>query len=216
MPVRRPQRGFQERDGEEPARRGAARAPASAEEPSEDIRRLGEALKARTEDVLDRTRARTRARASGQVLGADARESFERICTTSTVAVSEWMAGGDPEVARRAGREAWHIFGQLAAQRAAPLDEATRRCMYWRDAASEVLRESAVQLGVSSEALSQALAMVQVGLDISLVRMCENSETERQRTDEELARRQDELERRQQELAFMATHDALTGLPNRT
>jgi diguanylate cyclase (GGDEF)-like protein len=88
--------------------------------------------------------------------------------------------------------------------------------MYWRDAASDVLRESAAELGVSQEALSKALAMVQLGLDVSLVRMCENSETERQRTDEELARRQEELERRQEELAFMATHDALTGLPNRT
>ena len=34
-------------------------------------------------------------------------------------------------------------------------------------------------------------------------------DTERQRKDEELARREEEL-------AFMATHDALTGLPNRT
>jgi diguanylate cyclase (GGDEF)-like protein len=39
--------------------------------------------------------------------------------------------------------------------------------------------------------------------------MCECFETERRKTDEELARRQ-------QELAFMATHDVLTGLPNRT
>jgi len=188
--------------------------PATAVQPAEDLRRLGEALRANTEDVLDRTRARTKA--SGQALDAPVRESFEQICTTSTLAVAEWMAGGNPEVARKAGREVWHIFGQLAAQRAAPLDEVTRRCMYWRDAACEVLRECAGRLVVSPEALSQAQAMVQLGLDVSLIRMCENSETERQRADEELARRQDELARRQEELAFMATHDALTGLPNRT
>ncbi len=188
--------------------------PAPVEQPQEDIRRLGEALSARTEDVVDRTRSRTRV--SGQALDATVRESFERICTTSTIAVAKWMVGGDPDVSRKARREAGQIFGHLAAQRAAPLNEVTKRGMYWRDAVSEVLRESAAELGVSSQALSHALAVVQFGLDVSLLRMCENSETERQRTDEELEQRQEELERRQEELAFMATHDALTGLPNRT
>jgi diguanylate cyclase (GGDEF)-like protein len=188
--------------------------PATAAQPGEDLRRLGEALRSSSEAVLIRTRARTKA--SGQAVDASVRERFEQICTTSTLAVAEWMAGGDPEVARKAGREVWHIFGQLAAQRAAPLDEVTKRCMYWRDAACDVLSECAGRLVVSPQALSQAQAMVQLGLDVSLIRMCENSETERQRADEELARRQEELARRQEELAFMATHDALTGLPNRT
>jgi diguanylate cyclase (GGDEF)-like protein len=188
--------------------------PASPGQPAADVRRLGEALRACTEDVLERTRARTKV--SGLALEDPVREQFEQICETSTLAVAEWMADGNPEVARKAGREVWHIFGQLAAQRAAPLDEVTKRCMYWRDAACEVLRECAGRLAVSPEATSQAQAMVQLGLDVSLIRMCENSETERQRSDEELARRQEELARRQEELAFMATHDAVTGLPNRT
>src|ERR1700681_591536 len=100
--------------------RAPAPAPAAQERPTEDVRRLGEALHARTDDVLDR--ARLRANGSGSVLDPKVRESFERICTSSTIAVAEWMAGGDPHVAHQAGREAWHIFGQLAAQRAAPLD----------------------------------------------------------------------------------------------
>ena len=45
--------------------------------------------------------------------------------------------------------------------------------------------------------------------DVTLVRLCEAFEGERGLIDDELARRQ-------QELVFMATHDALTGLPNRT
>ena len=51
--------------------------------------------------------------------------------------------------------------------------------------------------------------MVQLSLEFSLLRICECFEAERQRADEELARREEEL-------AFMATHDPLTGLPNRT
>jgi len=213
LPDMPPLQQSQQSSGED-ATLALAAEPASVEQPEEDVRRLGEALSARTEDVLERTRSRSRV--SGQALDATVRDSFERICTASTIAVAQWMVGRDPEVSRKARREAGHIFGQLAAQRAAPLNEVTKRGMYWRDAVSEVLREAAAELGVSSQALSLALAVVQYGLDVSLLRMCENSETERLRTDEELERRQEELERRQEELAFMATHDALTGLPNRT
>ena len=51
--------------------------------------------------------------------------------------------------------------------------------------------------------------MLEISLRLTLVQMCECFDAERQLADEE-------LDRRQQELAFMATHDALTGLPNRT
>jgi len=51
--------------------------------------------------------------------------------------------------------------------------------------------------------------MLQRSLNVTLVRMCESFEAERQSADQELGRRQEEL-------AFMATHDSLTGLPNRT
>jgi PleD family two-component response regulator len=51
--------------------------------------------------------------------------------------------------------------------------------------------------------------MLQLSLDVTVAGIYEQFEAERQRTDEELARRQEEL-------AFMATHDPLTELPNRT
>jgi diguanylate cyclase (GGDEF)-like protein len=172
-----------------------------------DLRRLGEALSGRTDDVVSAMSSRTEA--SGQILDTAVEDRFQRVGAVSTIAVARWLAGEGPEVAREVGQESWSIFGQLAAQRAAPLNEVTKRCLRWWNAAEDMVCELAVELQIPQDVCSQALAMLQRSLSVTLVRMCESFETERQRAD-------DELERRQQELAFMATHDALTGLPNRT
>jgi len=175
--------------------------------PSHEIRRLGEELQRRSQEVVrDVVR---RSVESGRTLDAIVEESFERVGAVSTVAVARWMAGEGADVARDLGQESWAIFGQLAAQRAAPLNELTKRCLRWRDAATHVATECAQELGLPPEALTEARHMLQRSLDVTLVRMCESFEAERQRAHEELSRRQEEL-------AFLATHDGLTGLPNRT
>jgi diguanylate cyclase (GGDEF)-like protein len=179
-----------------------------AGEPDRDVQRLGEALGARIEDVVARAAERGREHGSDLFVPAIV-ESFERIGRSSTTAVAKWMAGGKPEAGLKTGREAWHTYGQLAAQNAAPLNEVTKRCLRWRDAVIEVLHESADEQNVSLTALAAAASMVQRTLDVTLVRMCEAFEQER-------ARISDELTRRDEELVFMTTHDALTGLPNRT
>jgi diguanylate cyclase (GGDEF)-like protein len=173
---------------------------------ADDLRRLGEMLNAKTLDVVEEIVKRSN---GGRPLDPVVEENFRRVGAVSTVAVARWMAGDGEETARDVGREAWSIFGQLAAQRAAPLNEVTKRCLRWRDAASNVMEQGALELGVSEEALETAHRMLQRSLDVTLVRMCESFEGERQRALEELTRRQDEL-------AHLATHDALTGLPNRT
>ncbi len=173
----------------------------------DQLNRLGEELKERTEEVLSLTVERTRG--PGHEVDAVVQDSFERIGRNSTLAVARWIAGESMEVAIEAGRETWEIFGELAVHRAASLDEVTWRCFWWRNVMAEVMKESAVRLGVCPEALSEALNILQLSLEFSLLRMTECFESERRRTDEELARRDDEL-------AFLATHDALTGLPNRT
>src|ERR1035438_4988171 len=140
-------------------------------QPTDDLCRLGEALKARADDVL----ALTVERSAGQGHEVEplVQDSFERISTSSTIAVARWIAGEGLEVARQAGQETWEIFGELAAQRAASLNEVTRRSLFWRDSMADVLRGSATQLDVPAEVLSEALNIVQLSLEFSLVQMCE-------------------------------------------
>ena len=176
-------------------------------EPTAEVRLLGEQLYARRTEVVKRTLARSRE--SGAMLSAVVEERFERVGEVSTIAVARWMAGESPEAAIEVGQEVWQIFGALAAQRAAPLNEVTKRCWRWCDAVSEILRETASRLTVSQQALTQAFDMLEFILRLTVVQVCEFFDQERQIADEELARGQEAL-------AFMATHDSLTGLPNRT
>jgi diguanylate cyclase (GGDEF)-like protein len=190
---------------------GQGREPDAAAGPapdrSEEVRLLGEALSSRVDEVHERIVAR--AHESQDQLDAATRESFDKIGRASTAAVAMWMAGGNPEDGRETGRKAFETYGQVAAQRVASLNEVIKRCLRWRDEVGEVLKNSGAELEVSKQALARAKAMVQLTLDVTLVRVCEVFEAERRRTDDELARRQEELR-------FMATHDVLTELPNRT
>ncbi len=129
--------------GQEPSREDASQTPApgaaaSVPAPVEptlqapgDLERLGRAVQARAEDVLTLTVQRTAS--SGQAVDSLIQDSFERICAISTVAVARWIAGDGLEVTHPAARETGSIFGQLAAHRAASLQEVTRRCLLWRD-----------------------------------------------------------------------------------
>ena len=110
-------------------------------EPGADLSHLGEALKARAGDVLKLTVARTAG--AEHAVDTVVQESFERICTSSTIAVARWIAGEGMEVAIEAGQETWEIFGELAAHRAASLNEVTRRCFSWRNVMARGARASA-------------------------------------------------------------------------
>jgi diguanylate cyclase (GGDEF)-like protein len=177
-----------------------------AAESDEDLRLLGEQLRARADEVLERV---VQSSCRGPALAAPVRSGFERICIVATTSVAAWMAGEDPSAGRAAGRESWDLFGGFAARRAAPLNEVTKRCLRWRDGVHEVLGECAERLGTPPATLARARAMTQTTLDVTLVRVCETFENECAHPDQELASHREEL-------AFISTHDLLTGLPNRS
>ncbi len=121
--------------------------PAPDRHAEEELRLLGEALDERSGAVLQRTIARTHSEWGEEPEGSLVRTSFERICTLSTHAVAQWMSGVDPSATGPMGKESASIFGQLVAHRAIGLNEVTKRCLRWRDAASEEVSESAERLG---------------------------------------------------------------------
>ena len=100
------------------------------------------------------------------------------------------------------------MFGELAAQRALPLTEVIERCLHWHEAAQETVRAIASGLNAPAEVYEQAIRMLQDSLGVTLVQMGEAFESEQRRSDEQRTRREAEL-------AFAATHDPLTKLPNR-
>jgi len=173
----------------------------------QQVRLLGRLVHERAGQVLAGVVARTH-EAHGE-LDPPVDAQLERICRIATLTTADWMAGGRPEDGLEAANEAFELFGQLAAHRDAPLDEVTKRCLRWRDAVGDVLHEAAAETGCSEQALRRALAMTQTTLDVTLVRMCEVFEQERVQAAEE-------LHSRGEQLAYLATHDQLTGLPNRT
>jgi diguanylate cyclase (GGDEF)-like protein len=181
--------------------------PGSDARPAPEVMRLGTRLHERRDEVV--RRADLLNQAAAMQLDPSAHASVARLTAVSTEAVALWMAGEGEDVAREVGREAAAIFGQLAIQREAPLNEITKRALRWRDATREVLDEITEELGATADARRDAHRMLQRSLDVTLVRLCEAFESERSLIDGELARRQ-------QELVFTSTHDQLTGLPNRT
>ena len=167
---------------------------------------LGAALSVGVDEVVADLKDRTNR--SRFVLDEGIEDLFLAAASTCTAAFALWLSSGDPENARIEGRGATRIFGQLAARNDVPLNEVTKRCIRWHDAVAAKLSADAFQIGIE-EVLGRAHAMLQHSLHVTLVRMTEVFEMERQVEHGQLVARQEEVH-------FQACHDDLTGLPNRS
>ncbi len=192
-------------------------AQTQAQDPTADVQadlaHLAAALLARTDELIADVTARAQsssAREGAPALDGAVEGSFVRLGRSATIAVAQWLGGEPVDVASAAGDEFSQAFAILAACSDVPLGEVVRRCQYWRDACGLVLREASEPDGLADEqALSRAREAIQQSADRTIAQMSAIFDGERRRIKAELARRQ-------QELSFLATHDALTGLANRS
>ena len=159
--------------------------------------RLGAALIARAGDVADAVRARVWPAGMDDV-DPVAVAAIDDADQASTRMIGNWLVGGqhiDEEDRRKLG-ELGRMIDRLT------LGELTKAYLAWRDALLAVLYEEAPRLGTSPELVAEVAAVIARNNDGSIVRMARRFDEERRRLHEELARQ--------------ATHDGLTGLPNRT
>src|SRR6516162_3094069 len=94
-----------------------------------DVRRLGSALATRVDDVLERTVAASQR--TERYVDPATHEIFERNGRASTTAVALWLGGGSPEAGRETAETAFKTYGELAAQRMAPLNIVAKRVLRW-------------------------------------------------------------------------------------
>jgi len=166
---------------------------------------LGRALQARSCDVADEVLRRWR-----QGVGAAATDEVcrdvLRTAALSTETVAQFLITGARPTDERS--EVLSSTGKAPVRDTIALKELMRLFLFWRDIMLDVVAEEVARLGGDDSTLAEGLRVVRAGSDGSFMRMAAQFDRERQRLQSLIADDQARLE-------HQATHDALTGLPNR-
>jgi diguanylate cyclase (GGDEF)-like protein len=166
---------------------------------------LGRALQARSCDVADEVLLRWR-----QGIGAAATDEVcrdvLRTAALSTETVAQFLITGARPTDERS--EVLSSTGKAPVRDTIALKELMRLFLFWRDIMLAVVAEEVARLGSDDSTLAEGLRVVRAGSDGSFMRMAAQFDRERQRLQSLIADDQARLQ-------HQATHDALTGLPNR-
>ncbi len=169
---------------------------------------LGDALKARFGEIVERTEARSRRPTpSGKGQSADVTAQRHHAATVSTQILVDWLLerrAPDPDAIDSLAR----VGGQAAASNFVSLTEVMRSQLCFRDAVTEVLVEEAGRLLVPVTVVEEVLAGLRMSCDSFLMRSAKHF-------DNLAANMRDDLTQSHAELAFQACHDPLTRLANR-
>jgi hypothetical protein len=148
---------------------------------------LGAALRDRVDGIVDRVCEL--ASDAGGGFDETIEDTFRAGARAATCAVADWISHGDADFESEADFDAAASFADMARFRCASVHEVAKRCLRWRDCIASVLLDEADLLEISRGAVHEALWMTLHGFDVTLVRMCEAYEVERQTLLEDLARR---------------------------
>ena len=164
---------------------------------------LGAALVERADDVAAGVLATLWPSGSGAV-AARVRDAVAEADRVGTRLIGRWLTGGAH--ISEDERQQLAALGGMIDQ--VTLDDLVKAYLVWRDVLFAVLDEEAGRLGAPPELVAEVRSVVSRNNDGSIVRMARCYEEERR------ALRLD-LDAERAKLAYLALHDALTGLPNR-
>jgi len=123
-----------------------------------------------------------------------------------TRAVAGYLCTGSPVT--REQSEVWDATGEAPLNQTISLAEITKLYLYWREEVAQFVRQVAAAEDLPEAALTEAVQAIQLGSDLSIVRMAKRFETTRRLLENQLAEKRARLE-------HQALHDPLTGLANR-
>jgi diguanylate cyclase (GGDEF)-like protein len=166
---------------------------------------LGEVLQARCCDVADAVLLRWQ-RGAGAGASDEVRRDVLRTAALSTETVAQFLITGARPTEERS--DVLSATGKAPVRDTISLKELMRLFLYWRDIMLDVVAEEVTRLGSDEATLAEAERVVRAGSDGSFMRMAAQFDRERQRLQSLIADDQARLQ-------HQATHDALTGLPNR-